>query len=350
MTYKDSGVDIEAAGASARRIGARMERTFDPRVIDWPRGFAGLFALRGEAQLFTRRYRRPVLVSGTDGVGTKLKIAFALDRHDTVGVDLVAMCVNDIVVCGAEPLFFLDYFATGKLEPRVFEAVVDGIARGCELAGCALISGETAELPGFYASGEYDLAGFAVGVVEQKRLLRGAAVRPGDLVIGLHSSGLHANGYSLVRQVLLEKAKLKLEAAVDELGCALGEELLRPTLIYARAVQRALRYYRKKQPVHAIAHITGGGLVGNIPRVLPKNCAVKLDRKAWEVPPIFGLIQKLGQVEDEEMCRVFNLGIGMVMIVAPYYAESVRRTLKRAGYLSSIIGKVKRGKRGVELA
>ncbi len=344
MTYKDAGVDIDAGDEVVRRIKALVESTYTPRVLQSHGAFGGLFSLDFDSsrqRLFKRNYRNPVLVAGADGVGTKLKIAFATGVHNTVGIDLVAMSANDILVQGAEPLFFLDYIATGKVEPGVVVSVVEGIAHGCSDAGCALLGGETAELPGFYAPGEYDLAGFALGVVERRRIINGSLVEPGDVVIGIDSTGLHSNGYSLVRAVF-KKAGWDYSRHVPELGDTLGEELLRPTRIYCRQVLSVMRSYQRRI-ILAIAHITGGGLVENIPRILPKGCSVVIDRSTWERPPVFGLIQKLGSVEEAEMYRVFNMGIGMVLIVPEYNADVVVRKLKKQGLNSRAIGEVVKG-------
>ena len=306
--------------------------------------FGGLFSLDFDSathRLFKRNYREPVLVSGTDGVGTKLNIAFATGVHNTVGIDLVAMSANDILVQGAEPLFFLDYVATGKVEPEVIESVVAGIAHGCRDAGCALLGGETAELPGFYKKGEYDLAGFAVGVVERRRIINGSQVEPGDVLVGIDSSGLHSNGYSLARAVF-DKAGWDYSRHVPEFGSTLGEEMLRPTRIYCRQVLSVVRSYQKRI-VLAIAHITGGGLVENIPRVLPKGCSVVIDKGTWECPAVFEVIRDLGNVDEDEMYRVFNMGIGMVLIVPEYNAGVVIRKLRRQKLNSRVIGRVERG-------
>jgi phosphoribosylformylglycinamidine cyclo-ligase len=344
MTYKEAGVDIDAGTEVVRRIKALVESTYTPRVLESHGAFGGLFSLDFDARthrLFKRNYREPVLVAGADGVGTKLKIAFVTGVHNTVGIDLVAMSANDILVQGAEPLFFLDYVATGKVKPVVVAEIVEGIASGCKDAGCALLGGETAELPGFYKPGEYDLAGFALGVVEKRRIVDGSLVEPGDVIIGIDSSGLHSNGYSLVRAVF-EKASWDYSRHVPEFGCTLGEELLRPTQLYCKQVLSVIRSYQKRI-VLAIAHITGGGLVENIPRVLPGGCSVVIDRNTWERPPVFGIIQNLGNVEEAEMYRVFNMGIGMVLVVPEYNANVVVRKLKKQKLNSRVIGKVVRG-------
>jgi phosphoribosylformylglycinamidine cyclo-ligase len=329
-TYKDAGVDIEAGDRLVDRIKPLAARTMIPEVMGGVGGFAGLCGLPADLE-------DPVLVSGTDGVGTKLKLAFALDRHDSVGIDLVAMCVNDVITVGARPLFFLDYFATGRLDVDQAEQVVKGIARGCELAGCALLGGETAELPGFYGGGEYDLAGFSVGVVSRKRMLDGRAVRPGDRLLALASSGLHSNGYSLARKVLLEgDGALALDAIPAGLGEPLGDALLRPTRIYAKSVQAALA----AGPVAAFSHITGGGLPGNLPRVLPEGLGAEVDATRWVAPPIFDLIAERGGVALAEMRRTFNLGVGFVAVCPEDAAEAVTAALQGAGETVSDIGRV----------
>jgi phosphoribosylformylglycinamidine cyclo-ligase len=332
LTYRDAGVDIDAGDALVDRIKPLAARTRIPEVIADVGGFAGLCAVPAGID-------EPVLVSGTDGVGTKLKIAFLADVHDTVGVDLVAMCVNDVVTTGARPLFFLDYFATGRLDVDRAAAVLRGIASGCEQASCALLGGETAELPGFYADGEYDLAGFAVGIVGRRQLLDGTAVRKGDACLGVASSGLHSNGYSLVRKVLLERAGLRLDATVPELGESLASALLRPTRIYARAVRAALE--AAPGAVHAISHVTGGGLPGNAPRVLPDGLGLVLDERAWTRPPIFDLVQRAGDVEESEMRRTFNLGLGLLVFVDPSQADAVRAALEGAGETAWVVGEVR---------
>jgi phosphoribosylformylglycinamidine cyclo-ligase len=332
LTYRDAGVDIDAGDALVERIKPFAKRTLRPEVMGGIGGFGALFRV-------PRGYREPVLVSGTDGVGTKLKLAFRLNRHDTVGQDLVAMSVNDILVQGAEPLFFLDYFACGKLEVEVAADVVKGIARGCELAGCALIGGETAEMPGMYPEGEYDLAGFAVGVVERARIIDGSAIAAGDAVIGLASSGPHSNGYSLIRRIL-ERSGADLAAEFD--GRTLGEALLEPTRIYVRPLLALMQ----KLPVKGLAHITGGGLVENVPRVLPPGLAAELRRGAWPMPPVFRWLQQQGDVAEAEMHRVFNCGVGMVLIVAPGDAAAALGHLESAGERAWLIGAVRAGAAG----
>lgn len=312
-TYRDAGVDIDAGDEFVHRISPLVRSTFRPEVLTDLGGFGGLFRLQAH------RYVEPVLVSGTDGVGTKLKIAFLTDCHDTVGIDLVAMCVNDIVVSGAEPLFFLDYFATGKLAVSKAESVLKGIAEGCRQAGCALIGGETAEMPSFYAEGEYDLAGFAVGVVDRPKIIDGRSIVPGDVLIGLASTGLHSNGYSLARRVLLDQAKLSVTSRLPELDLPLGDVLLTPTRIYAKQILTLIQ----ECPLKGIAHITGGGITENLPRVFPSGVRAQVRRSAWSVPPIFQAIARLGQVEREEMYRVFNMGIGLILVVPASAAQAI---------------------------
>jgi phosphoribosylformylglycinamidine cyclo-ligase len=317
-TYEAAGVSIGAGNALVEMIKPHAARTRTPGVVSGIGGFGALFR-----EDFSQ-YKDPILVSSTDGVGTKLKLAFALNQHDTVGVDLVAMCANDVLCCGAKPLFFLDYFATGKLEPHVAADVVKGIADGCVQAGCALIGGETAELPGFYQSGEYDLAGFCVGVVDREKMVDGSTVAPGDVLLGLPSSGLHSNGYSLARKVL---EPLGLDTHVGELGDSLGAAMLRPTKIYAQAVAQVLAATRVK----ALAHITGGGFLENIPRVLPENCVARIERGSWPILPIFKLIQERAHIEEREMFTTFNMGIGLVAIVAREDAASAEQVLAAHG-------------------
>lgn len=348
LTYKDAGVDINVKGRFTEEIYSDMRKTFGPRVIECPGGFGGLFALNYENRLF-KSYRKPVLVASTDGVGTKLKIAFMMDRHDTVGIDLVAMCVNDILVLGAEPLFFLDYMASSKIVPSRLHEVIKGIVTGCREAGCALIGGETPEMPDFYRDEEYDIAGFTVGVVEKKKIILGKTIQPGDVVIGIRSSGLHSNGFSLVRRLFFDEAKWSVKQHVEELGTTLGEELLRPTKIYVKAINEVLVHYTVKNVIKGIAHITGSGMPGNIPRILPEGCLVRIEKKSWDPQPIFKLIKRLGYISETEMFKVFNMGIGMVLIVKDYYADSIQRMLKGAGEDSLVIGKVLRGNRGVEI-
>ncbi|MGH7207540.1 MAG: phosphoribosylformylglycinamidine cyclo-ligase [Nitrospiraceae bacterium] len=319
-TYRQAGVDIEAGNEFVRRIAPLVRSTFRPEVLTDLGGFGGLFRFQAD------RYAEPVLVSGTDGVGTKLKIAFLMDRHDTVGIDLVAMCVNDVAVSGAEPLFFLDYLATGKLAVEKAQAIVGGIVEGCRQAGCALIGGETAEMPSMYAEGEYDLAGFAVGVVDRSKIIDGKGIVQGDVLVGLASTGLHSNGYSLARRVLLEDGGLTVESRIADLDQPLGEVLLTPTRIYAKQILALAAYY----PIKGIAHITGGGITENLPRILPKGCRARVHRGAWPVPPIFQVLRKMGKVDEEELYRVFNMGIGLALVVS---ADHVEKLIARAAEL-----------------
>jgi phosphoribosylformylglycinamidine cyclo-ligase len=351
VTYRDAGVDIDRGDEFASSIRELMQRTFDGRVVDYPGGFAGLFSVDFDGELWRRNYKHPVLVSSTDGVGTKLKIAFMSGRHDTVGIDLVAMCVNDIVVLGAEPLFFLDYLATSRLEPDVLQSVVRGISDGCRQCDCALLGGETAEMPGFYAEGEYDMAGFAVGVVDRDNIIRGEKICPGDGIIALRSSGIHSNGYSLVRKILFEQAGLTPDDSLGKWGLnrSVADALLEPTRIYARPVRAVLRYYRVKRTVHGMAHITGGGLPENIKRVLPAGCTAEIESGSWEIPPIFRILQELGNVERDEMFRTFNMGVGFVLVAAPYYEQNILRILQDQGMEPALIGRVKKGSREVKI-
>ena len=342
ITYKDAGVDIGANTRWVAAIEAAMRSTYGPRVPKVRHGgFAGLFRLDYDEHLFRRSYKKPMLVACTDGVGTKVLLAVKLNRLDTIGIDLVAMNVNDLVTCGGEPLLFLDYLAVHKLEPERLVAVMDGIAAGCREAGCALLGGETAEMPDLYRERDLDLAGFAVGVVERTRVIDGSRVAPGDVVIGLPSSGVHSNGYTLVRK-LIESAGCDLGQRVEELGESLGEALLRPTRIYVRAVQDVLRRYRRKRVVAGMAHITGGGLEENLARAFPHNCDAVLEADAWPVPPVFEFLRRLGATR-EEMYKVFNMGIGFALIVRPFYADAVLRTLERAGEKPLAIGRIRRG-------
>ena len=337
LTYRAAGVDIEAGDEAVRRIAPLARGTFRPEVLGGIAAFAGFVKVPAG-------YAEPVLVSSTDGVGTKLKVAFLADRHDTVGIDLVAMSVNDLLVHGAEPLYFLDYIGTPKLEPGRIEALVRGVAEGCRQANCALIGGETAELPDLYAPGEYDLAGFAVGVVEQAKIIDGAAVRPGDVILGLASSGLHSNGYSLARRIVFDVMKLDLAATFPGTARSVGDVLLEPTRIYVRAVLPV------REQVHAMAHITGGGLTGNLPRVLPEGCRAIVQRRAWDVLPVFQALQSYGRVEDPEMFRTFNMGIGYVLVVPADRADRVAAALTAAGERVHALGEIVAGERGVELS
>ena len=350
LTYRDAGVDLELYDQSLAGMVPFLKKTHTPRVIDGFGGFASLFAL--ELNPLVRKYRDPILVSSTDGVGTKLKVAGMMNRHDTVGIDLVAMSVNDCLCTGAEPLFFLDYLALPKDDPPLIAELVKGISAGCLDAGCALVGGETAILPDMYRPGDYDLAGFCVGVVERDAVIDGRHVQPGDVVLGLESSGLHSNGYSLARKVVFEHAGLAIGDHVPELGRSVGDALLEPTRIYVRSVRDVLGHVTADaRPVRALAHITGEGLPGNIPRVLPAGCRVRLHRDRWQVPPIFAWLQRLGDIDQAEMDRVFNLGIGFVMIVRPDLADAICRRLDEACQITAaVIGEVVRGDPEVEWA
>jgi len=326
-SYRDAGVDIQAGNEVVERIKPAVARTLRPEVIGGLGGFGGLFKLDLD------KYPDPVLVSGTDGVGTKLRLAFQMNKHDSIGQDAVAMCVNDILVQGAEPLFFLDYLAVGKVEPGRVAEVVGGIARGCEMAGCALIGGETAEMPGFYAEDEYDIAGFSVGAVNRAQLIDGSKIQAGDVLIGLPSTGLHSNGYSLARKVF---ETYSFDTVFPELGEPLGEALLRPTRIYVKSILPLL----PGGEILGMAHITGGGLTDNVPRVLPSGLGVRIDTSTWERPPIFTLLQRLGDVAWQEMYRTFNMGVGFVIIVRPEDEGSVRHKLSELGEQSFVMGNV----------
>jgi len=349
LTYAASGVDIEAGEAMVSMIGHHLRRTYGPRVMSRDGAFAGCFRLDYNEKLFRRNYRDPVLVACTDGVGTKVKLAAELGKYKGLGQDLVAMSVNDLLVQGAEPLFFLDYLGVHDLDPVRATEMVEGIAEGCRLADCALLGGETAEMPDVYAAGDFDMAGFAVGVCELDRLLDGSRVRRGDAVLGLASSGIHSNGYTLVRRIV-EAGGLDLGAApVAGEARTLGELLLAPTRIYARAVVELLRSYRVKRPVSAMAHVTGGGLGGNVNRVLPGGLDAVIDRGRWTVPPLFRYLQQAGEIEEPEMWRVFNMGVGYVLIVRPYFADAICRRLARAGETAFRIGHVESGEGRVRL-
>ncbi len=334
LTYRDAGVDIDAGESLVERIKPLVQRTRRPECLGGIGGFGGLFELPVD------RYRRPVLVSGTDGVGTKLKLAFALDRHDTIGIDLVAMCVNDVLVLGAEPLYFLDYFATARLSPKHAESVITGIAAGCEAAGAALIGGETAEMPGMYPPGEYDLAGFCVGVVEKDQIIDGSKIRAGDQVLGLASSGLHSNGYSLARAVV-DRSGASMDHPIG--NTTLGEALLAPTRIYVRSILTLL----ETVPIHGIAHITGGGLPDNIPRILPAEHECRIDPTGWSRPEIFNWLQSEGAIDNTEMRRTFNCGIGLILVLSPEHATRAQETLKASGETVYLLGEIQEGNQGV---
>lgn len=335
--YKQAGVDIAAGNEAVERMKKHVQRTIRPEVLGGLGGFGGLFGLNAS------KYKEPVLVSGTDGVGTKLKLAFAMDKHDTIGIDAVAMCVNDIVVQGAEPLFFLDYLACDKVVPEKIEAIVAGIAEGCVQSGCALIGGETAEMPGMYSEGEYDIAGFSVGVVDRGRMIDGSAIRPGDAVIGLASSGVHSNGFSLVRRLLLEQKGLKLTDELAELGGRLGDVLLTPTRIYVKQVLAMM----EKLELRGLVHITGGGFIENIPRVLPEGAGVEIAYGSWPILPVFGLLQREGAISNNDMFRTFNMGIGMVVVVPAAQADEALAIAASLGEQAYRIGTVTAGSREV---
>jgi len=332
-SYEEAGVNISLANQIVKEIKPLVKKTFTPGVISDIGSFGGLFSLAGE------NCEEPVLVSGTDGVGTKLKIAFQLDKHDTVGIDLVAMSVNDIITSGAKPLFFLDYISTGKLEKEKTISLIGGMVKGCRMAGCALLGGETAEMPDFYPPGEYDLAGFAVGISDRKKIIDGSHIEEGNQVIGLASNGLHSNGFSLVRKALLEDNKFILNGRVDALENTLGEELIKPTTIYVKAILDLT----KKFNILGIAHITGGGLIENIPRILPEGLSVEINSGSWQKPSIFSLIQKEGKIAEKEMYRTFNMGIGMVLIVSNSEAEKILEELESINCEAYLIGQVIKG-------
>jgi phosphoribosylformylglycinamidine cyclo-ligase len=337
IDYRASGVDIDAGNETVRRIKSLAKSTFTPGVLSDIGSFGGLF------RLDRQRYQDPVLVSSADGVGTKLKVAFMTGRHDTVGADLVNHCVNDVLVQGAEPLFFLDYLATGRLSPDVAEQVITGVARGCRENGCALIGGETAEMPGFYADGEYDIAGFIVGVVEKSKVVDGRSIVPGDVLIGLPSAGLHTNGYSLARSVMFDLCGFKVDAVVPELGITAGDALLAPH----RSYLAALRPLLDAGLVKGMAHITGGGITENLPRTLPAGCAAEVDRRSWTVPPLFALLRTRGGIAEDEMLRAFNMGVGLIVCVDAAASHRALDLLTRAGEQPIPLGRVVAGERGV---
>jgi len=343
-SYAQSGVSIDAGDESAEQIYSYLASTFGPRVMELKGGFAGLFRLDYDERLFKRNYRSPVLVACTDGVGSKVQLAAKAKKFDTVGIDLVAMNVNDMLVQGAEPLFFLDYLAVHKLEPKVITEMVKGIAAGCRLADCSLIGGETAEMPDTYSEGDFDMAGFAVGVVERGKIIAGKNVEKDDVILGLASSGLHSNGYALVRNICFKTAAMEMTDRVKELdGAMLGDVLLEPTRIYVRSIVKLLSQYKVKKVVHGMAHITGGGLPGNVPRVLPADCDAVIKKSSWPVQKIFTFLQNTGPVEEEEMFKVFNMGIGFVLIVAEDFADSIKRKLASYGEKVYRIGRITSG-------
>jgi phosphoribosylformylglycinamidine cyclo-ligase len=349
LDYKSAGLDLDVYEDTIGRIGKLVKKTHGPGVIDKFGGFASLFALDINRWIFSGGYKKPVLVTCTDGVGTKLKIAAMVGKFDTVGIDLVAMSVNDCLCCGAQPLVFLDYLAMPKDDPALAEQLVKGMVEGCLQAGCSLTGGETAILPDFYAPGDYDMAGFAVGVVERDDAIDGSAIQTGDIVLGLGSTGLHSNGYSLARKIVFDHAGLKVGDVVPELSKTVGEELLTPTRIYVKCVHDILRHYPvKKKVVRGLAHITGGGIVDNLPRVLPEGKRAFIQRGSWTPPAVFPWLQKLGNVQDAEMDRVFNCGIGFCMVVAPFYADSIVEQLTRDGVPTFKIGEIRDGESAVE--
>ena len=332
LTYRDAGVDIDAGNLSVKLIKDSVKATYRPEVLGDLGGFGGLFAM-------STKYKEPVLVSGTDGVGTKLRLAFMLNKHDTIGQDAVAMCVNDILVQGAEPLFFLDYLAVGKLEPEQVADVVKGVANACKESGCALIGGETAEMAGFYAEGEYDIAGFAVGAVEKSKIITSEKVKAGDVILGLPSSGVHSNGYSLVRKIVFDVKGFKGDEYIDELGKTIGEELLTPTRLYPKSCLPLI----EKFDIHGMVHVTGGGYYENIPRALPEDMGAEIDAEAWTVPPIFDLLKEWGKVDRHELYRTFNMGIGMIIIASADEAEKIKADLASRNETVYDIGKVTQG-------
>ncbi len=348
ITYKDAGVDISANDRMVELIKPVVRQTYGPRVVGSLGGFAGLLRLDYDEALFRRNYKEPVLVACTDGVGSKVLLAVESGHYDTVGIDLVAMSVNDLITVGAEPLLFLDYVAVHALEPEMVAEIVEGVAAGCRESGCALLGGETAELPDLYEKGHFDLAGFAVGAVERRRVIDGSEIEAGDEIIGLLSSGLHSNGFSLARRLVFGEAKLRYDDVVPEVGCPIGDELLKPTRIYARPIVSLLRRYRVKRVVRGMAHITGGGLPGNVPRVLPDGMSALLETKRWPLPPIFRYLQALG-VPRDEMFRTFNMGIGFVLIVRPAFRNAIIGHLRRYGVDAVLIGRIRKGGCGVEL-
>ncbi len=348
ITYKDAGVDLELYDQAMAKLPGLMQKTHTPRVMPLTGGFAGLFRLDSDSNLFKKNYQEPVLVSGTDGVGTKLKIAVAAQKFDTIGIDLVGMCVNDCLCVGAEPLFFLDYLALGKDDPVLIAQLVEGISNACSETGMALLGGETAIMPDVYQPGDFDMAGFSVGVVERSQIIDGKqSIREGDVLIGIEASGFHSNGYSLLRKAVTEGAGLSYDAQVSELGCTVAEALLEPTRLYVRSVLDVLQDDSLRPSVHGLAHITGGGIQDNLQRILPDGVKAQIDRDAWPKQPVFDWIQKLGEIEDAEMDRVFNMGLGIVLSVSSYYAESIVRMLNDGGCPAYTIGDVVEGEKSV---
>ncbi len=337
LTYADAGVSFEEEGKAMHRIKNLVKTTYRSEVVSDLGSFGGLFALG--------KYENPVLVSSTDSVGTKLMVAFKADKHDTVGYDIVTHCGNDIVVQGAEPLFFLDYIGIGKMDPAVVEQIMVGLTKGCKVIGCALIGGETAELPGLYKQGEYDLVGTIIGVVEKDALITGRDIKPGDVLVGLSSTGLHTNGYSLARKILFNRCSYNIDTYIPELSSTIGKELLRNHKSYVKSIL----YLRERYEIKGIAHITGGGLPGNIVRILPEGCCARMNTQSWDVPPIFKLLQREGNVEEAEMYRVFNMGIGIVLILKPENVIDVIDTLNSLDENAFIIGEIESGEKGVKL-
>jgi len=347
MTYKKAGVDLDANERMVELIAPLVRRTYSPRVLGRHGTFAGMLRLDYNERLFRRNYREPVLVACTDGVGTKVLVAIQAGQLRSIGIDVVAMSVNDMLTCGAEPLLFLDYIAVNRLDPEHVAEIVAGVVDGCEQADCVLLGGETAEMPDLYRQNDFDLVGFAVGVVEMKRVDSSAQAEPGDVIVGLASSGVHSNGFTLIRRLVLDQAGMDLNDHVPELGRSIGEALLEPTRIYVRSVVDVLHAYKVKRPIRGMAHVTGGGLVENVPRSLPTGCHAAIKLGSWPVPPIFGFLQSLG-VDEEEMYRVFNMGIGYTLIVRPWFVARVMRRLERRGEQPYVIGTVRRGGSGVK--
>lgn len=347
LTYKSAGLDLKLYDQAMARLPALMQQTHTPRVMDLPGGFAGLFRL-GKSRKFDRNYDDPVLVSGTDGVGTKLKIAAMAESYETVGIDLVAMSVNDCLCLGAEPLFFLDYLAIPKDNPDQIAHLVAGVCTGCEQAGCALLGGETAVMPDLYAPGDFDLAGFCVGVVERKRIIDGSRIKPGDIVLGLASAGLHSNGFSLVRKAVFERGNLEIDDQIAELGQTVGQALLTPTRIYVKPILDVLRKKRGKPLIRGMAHVTGGGIADNFERILPGNCRVNIDRAAWTPPAIFSWLANVGNIDREEMFRVFNMGIGFAVVIRPRDVAAVQSRLAAHGIETCVLGTIEAGEREVK--
>lgn len=347
-TYKASGVDLELYEQAMQRLPALMKRTHTPRVMPLADAFAGLFRLNASSIPEKRSYDDPVLVSGTDGVGTKIKVAQRVEKFNTVGIDLVAMSVNDCLCLGAEPLFFLDYLALGKDDPDLIAQLVEGVSDGCASCGAALMGGETAIMPDLYAPGDFDLAGFCVGVVERTKIVDGSAIRPGDVVIGLPSSGFHSNGYSLVRRVVFEQAGLAIDQHIEDLGTTVGAALLEPTILYVKPVLELISRFGVRTGISGLAHITGGGLIDNTVRILPEGVRLVFDRSSWTIPPLFRWLQELGKIDTEEMYKVFNMGIGFCVIVRPEIADSVVSDLQLKGISSAVIGAARAGTKGAE--